>query len=182
MRNLLVLGLVSVGLLAGCGSSTSTSDYKPPADTKLSETDEMKIPESGTVFAMDEEKFYELVYSAYQEVLPEAKVSVLTFPVRGYTTKWLAPPYYLDWQYISAKMVRVSGVDAAGDKQTGYLVEVTSRGTSFLQGNLKKKRLFEVIYSRLNQYAEAKDLTGIKQVDFKLSREKMYVSGSDSLQ
>ena len=179
--NKLLLILSLIFGLASCGSNTSTATYEPPSNIKDNDDSNELIPSRGTIFQIDEETLYELVYSAYQEVLPEAKVSVLTFPARGYTTKWLAPPYYLDWYYITVKILRVEGLDGAKNSQQGYLVDVSGKGSSFLQGKKKQKELFQSIYNRLNEYGSAVKLTAIKRADFLLDRKRMYVKSADTL-
>ncbi|MCK5159453.1 MAG: hypothetical protein KAR08_09870, partial [Candidatus Heimdallarchaeota archaeon] len=89
------------------------------------------------IYQMDEEQAFNLVYSSIQETFPEEEISVLTFPVRGYITKFYAPPLYIDWFSQKVLVHRASGLNSSNIKVYGYWIEVSGSGSSFLQGQLK---------------------------------------------
>ena len=177
MRKAVVAGFVGLGVLAGCVETTSTATAPQPKASSLA----MAIPSSGTLIQIDEMRLYELVSSAFQQVIPEADVSVITFPERGYTAKWLAPPLHVDWYYFTVKIVNADGLNSDGQKVSGYIVDVSGRGSSFLQGSAKRKQLADLIGSALYEYGKPVTATNLKQTDFKLNKEKMYVVGADHL-
>lgn len=177
MHKAVEVGLVGFGFLAGCVESTSTATAPPPKVSSLA----MEIPKSGTLIQIDEMRMYELVSSAFQQVIPEAEVSVITFPERGYTAKWLAPPYNLDWYYFTVKIVNAEGISDEGKRVLGYIVDVSGRGSSFLQGSTKRKQLADLIGSALYEYGKPITATNLKRTEFKLSKEKIYVMGADHL-
>ena len=174
-RKVFVL-LLALGL-AGCVESTSTATAPPPTAPSIA----MAIPSEGRIIQIDEMRMYELVSTSFQQVIPEAEVSVLTFPERGYIAKWLAPPMYLDWYYFTVKIVNAEGLDGAGDKVSGFIVDVSGRGTAFISGRSKRKQLSDLIGSALYEYGTPVMATELKRTDFKLRKEKMYVVGADHL-
>ena len=177
MHKVLVAGIVGISLLAGCGETTSTATAPPPKASSLA----MEIPSSGTLIQINEMRLYELVSSAFQQVIPEAEVSVITFPERGYTAKWLAPPLYVDWYYYTVKIVNAVGLSSDGQQVSGYIVDVSGRGSSFLQGGVKRKQLADLIGSALYEYGKPVAARDLKRANFKLNKEKMYVVGADHL-
>jgi len=176
MKHLAAIALTAL-TLAGCAESTSTATAPPPDAPSIS----MAIPSEGRIIQIDEMQLYELVSSSFQQVIPEAKVSVITFPERGYTAKWLAPPFYLDWYYFTVKMLRAEGRDSSGKKVSGFIVDVSGRGSALLSGRSKRKQLSDLIGSALYEYGTPVMATGLKRANFNLKKEKMYVVGADHL-
>ena len=176
MRKFGLSGLICL-VLMGCQESTSTATAPRPDAPSIA----MAIPSEGIIFQIDEMRLYEMVSSSFQQVLPESSVSVITFPERGYVAKWLAPPYYVDWYYITVKMVRAEGLDTGGNRKSGYIVDVSGRGSSFLQGNLKRDQLSDLIVSTLYDYGKPITVKNLMRVEFELNKEAMYVVGADHL-
>lgn len=177
MRKAVVAGIVGIGLLAGCEESTSTATAPRPETPSIA----MEIPNNGIIIQIDEMRIYELVSSSFQQVVPESNVSVLTFPERGYTAKWYAPPLFVDWYYITVKIAKVEGLDATGNQVSGFVVDVSGRGSSFLQGSTKRRQLSDLIGSALYEYGQPVAATNLMRTDFNLNREAMYVVGADHL-
>jgi len=136
----------------------------------------------GVVYEMDESKVFNLVYSSIQEVFPQEKISVLTEPVRGYITKFLAPPYRLDWFTQKVLVHRSSGTDVAGNKVYGYWIEVSGSGSSFLQGRFKNSEVFETIISHLERSANKYVVYDIRKENYLVDQRNFYVKGADTLE
>ena len=60
-------------------------------------------------------------------------------------------------------------------------VRVSHHPPLFFQGKKKQKELFQLIYSRLNEYSSVVGVTAIKRADFLLDRKRMYVKSADTL-
>jgi hypothetical protein len=131
---------------------------------------------------MDETEMFNLVYSSIQEVFPQEKISVITVPTRGYITKFLAPPLHVDWFTQKVLVHRASGISQAGNKVYGYWIEVSGSGSSFLQGQLKNKEVFNTILSHLEGSATKYVVSNISKSPYVVPQENFYVRGSDTLE
>jgi len=131
---------------------------------------------------MDESRLFNLVYSSIQEVFPQEKISVLTVPTRGYITKFLAPPFHIDWFTQKVLVHRSSGTDSSGKRVYGYWLEVSGSGSSFLQGQLKNSEVFETIISHLESSAKKYNVSDISKEPYLINQENFYVRGSDTLE
>jgi hypothetical protein len=134
------------------------------------------------IYKMNESKLFNLVYSSIQEVFPQEKISVLTLPTRGYITKFLAPPFRLDWFTQKVLIHRSSGTDSSGELVYGYWIEVSGGGSSFLQGQLKNSEVFETIISHLEKSAKKQLVSNISKESYLINQENFYVRGSDTLE
>lgn len=145
----------------------------------------LSISEDGsesTIYAIDETAMFNLVYSSIQEVFPQEKISVITVPVRGYITKFLAPPLHVDWFTQKVLIHRATGTTKMGQKASGYWIEVSGSGSSFLQGQLKNKEVYETILSHLEGVAEKHRVTNIIKAPYIVPQENFYVRGADTLE
>jgi len=133
-----------------------------------------------SIYDMDEEQVFNLVYSSIQEVFPQEKISVITVPTRGYITRFLAPPFYVDWFTQKIMVHRASGVTLDGQKKHGYWIEVSGSGSSFLQGQIKNKEVFEKIIMHLESVAIKHTVSNITKVPYLISQENFYVRGADT--
>lgn len=134
------------------------------------------------IYQMDETQIFNLVYSSIQEVFPQEKISVITVPTRGYITKFLAPPMYVDWFTQKALVHRASGFDSSGSQVYGYWIEVSGSGSSFLQGQLKNKEMFNTIITHLENTAKKHVVSKISKAPYLVSQENFYVRGADTLE
>lgn len=145
----------------------------------------ISIAEDGsasTIYDLDENSVFNIVYSSIQEVFPEEKISVITAPVRGYITKFLAPPFHVDWFTQKVLVHRATGVNSSGQKVSGYWLEVSGSGSSFLQGQAKNKAVYKTILRHLNSTARKHQVTGITKAPYAVSQENFYVRGADTLE
>lgn len=143
------------------------------------------ISEDGSesiIYDADESKVFNIVYSSIQEVFPEEKISVITAPVRGYITKFLAPPLYADWFTHKILVHRGAGIDSNGNKATGYWLEVSGNGSSFLQGQAKNKAVYETILRHLNTSTQKRYVTSITPAEYTVPQENFYIRGADTLE
>lgn len=136
----------------------------------------------GAIYEMDENQIFNLVYSSIQEVFPQEKISVITVPTRGYITKFLAPPLHVDWFTQKVLIHRSSGTDATGKKVYGYWIDVSGSGSSFLQGQLKNREVFETIISHLENSANKHVVHNISKEDYLVDQKNFYVRGADTLE
>lgn len=134
------------------------------------------------IYQMDETKIFHLVYSSIQEGFPQEKISVITFPTRGYITKFLAPPLYLDWFTQKVLVHRASGLNLNGREVYGYWIDVSGSGSSFLQGQLKNKEVFDTIITHLEKTAIKHVVSNISKAPYLVSQEEFYVRGADTLE
>lgn len=162
----LSITLISVFLFGGCSAHRILLD---------------KGNSKSAIYQMDETQIFNLVYSSVQEVFPQEKISVITVPTRGYITKFLAPPFHIDWFTQKVLVHRSSGVNFKGNKVYGYWIEVSSSGSSFLQGQLKNEELFNTIMSHLENTAKKQIVTNITKSQYIVSQENFYVWGADTL-
>ena len=121
------------------------------------------------IYQMDETKMFNLVYSSIQEVFPQEKISVLTVPTRGYITKFLAPPFHIDWFTQKVLVHRASGISPGGNEVYGYWIEVSGSGSSFLQGQLKNEEVFNTIISHLESSAKKYVVSNISVAPYLIS-------------
>ena len=135
-----------------------------------------------SIYQMDETQLFNLVYSSIQEVFPQEKISVITFPTRGYITKFLAPPFYLDWFTQKVLVPRASGLNSNGREIYGYWIDVSGSGSSFLQGQLKNKKVFDTIITHLENTAIKHAVSNISNAPYLVSQEEFYVRGADTLE
>ena len=135
-----------------------------------------------TIYQMDETQIFNLVYSSIQEVFPQEKISVITFPTRGYITKFLAPPFHLDWFTQKILVHRASGLNSKRREVYGYWIDVSGSGSSFLQGQLKNKKLFDTIIAHLENTAIKHVVSNISKAPYLVSQEEFYVRGADTLE
>lgn len=135
-----------------------------------------------TIYQMDETQIFNLVYSSIQEVFPQEKISVTTFPTRGYITKFLAPPFHFDWFTQKVLVHRASGLNSKRSEVYGYWIDVSGSGSSFLQGQLKNKKVFDTIITHLENTAIKHVVSNISKAPYLVSQEKFYVRGADTLE
>jgi hypothetical protein len=134
------------------------------------------------IYQMNETEMFNLVYSSIQETFPQEKISVITEPTRGYITKFLAPPFHVDWFTQKVLIHRSSGIDKSGKKVYGYWIDVSGSGSSFLQGQLKNKELFSTILSHLESSAQKYVVSNISKAPYLVPQENFYVRGADTLE
>ena len=134
------------------------------------------------IYQMDETQVFNLVYSSIQEVFPQEKISVITFPARGYITKFLAPPLYVDWFTQKVLVHRASGFNSNGNEAYGYWIDVSGSGSSFLQGQLKNKEVFDTIINHLENTAIKHVVSNISKTTYLVPQEEFYVRGADTLE
>lgn len=134
------------------------------------------------IYHMDEKEVFNLVSSSIQEVFPQEKISVITFPVRGYITKFLAPPLHVDWFTQKVLVHRASGYNSSGSEVYGYWIEVSGSGSSFLQGQLKNKKVFNTIIKHLESTAIKHVVSNISKAAYLVPQEEFYISGADTLE
>lgn len=145
----------------------------------------ISISEDGSasiIYDVDESKVFNIVYSSIQEVFPEEEISVITAPVRGYITKFRAPPLYVDWFTQKVLVHRAAGVDSGGKRVTGYWLEVSGSGSSFLQGQAKNKEVYETVLAHLESATQKHYVTGISGAEYVVPQENFYVRGADTLE
>lgn len=134
------------------------------------------------LFVLPEQRAFELAYSAVQEVFPTYEISVVTAPARGYVTRFLAPPLYLDWFVQRVYLHRAEGITTSGELVSGYWIQVEGGGSSFLQGQLRNKEVFERIESRFEEEGRPVAITSRRPTDYQLPQERFYVRGADTLE
>ena len=134
------------------------------------------------IYELDEKQVFNLVHSSIQEVFPQEKISVITTPTRGYITKFLAPPFNIDWFTQKVLVHRASGNTNDGSKVYGYWIEVSGSGSSFLQGQLKNDEVFDKIISYLESSAKKHIVSNISEAPYLVSQEHFYVRGADTLE
>ena len=134
------------------------------------------------IYHMEETQIFNLVYSSIQEVFPQEKISVITVPTRGYITKFLAPPFHIDWFTQKVLVHRSSGTTSSGEKVYGYWIEVSGSGSSFLQGQLKNEEVFNTIVSHLEETAKKYIVANVSKAPYLIPKENFYVRGSDTLE
>lgn len=167
MKIILLLIALPSFLLIGC------SAHRSSINEGVSES---------AIYELDEKQVFNLVYSSIQEVFPQEKISVITTPARGYITKFLAPPFNIDWFTQKVLVHRASGENKDGNKVYGYWIEVTGSGSSFLQGQLKNEEVFDKIISYLENSSKKHIVSNISVSPYLVSQEQFYVRGADTLE
>ena len=134
------------------------------------------------IYELDENDAFNIAYSAIQEVFPQEKISVITHPTRGYITKFLAPPYHIDWFTQKILIHRATGTDDQNRKVSGYWVEVSGSGSSFLQGQIKNAEVFEKIINYFETSGTKHVVSNISSAPYLVAKEEFYVKGADYLE
>jgi hypothetical protein len=134
------------------------------------------------IYELDERTAFNLAYSAIQEVFPQESISVITLPTRGYITKFLAPPLHVDWFTQEILIHRASGTTNQGQKVSGYWVEVSGSGSSFLQGQIKNSEIFEKIINYFESNGVKHVVTDIRSEKYLVQQEEFNVKGADYLE
>jgi hypothetical protein len=159
--------LVISSVLAGCAAHRSSAG---------------KDTNSSVIYAADEKHVFDLVYSSVQEVFPTEQISTITTPTRGYITKFLAPPFHVDWFVQKVLVHRSSGLNEKNKSVSGYWIEVSGSGSSFLQGQMKNEEVFNTIVSHLEQTTKKHVITNQVRSAYLVPQENFYVRGSDTLE
>jgi hypothetical protein len=159
--------LVVSSVLAGCAAHRSSAG---------------KDNDSFAIYVADEKHVFDLVYSSIQEVFPTEQISTITTPTRGYITKFLAPPFHVDWFVQKVLVHRSSGLNEKSENVSGYWIEVSGSGSSFLQGQLKNQEVFNTIVAHLEQTTKKHVITNQERSAYLVPQENFYVRGSDTLE
>jgi len=162
---LLVCSVFAVFLITGCTAH------------KLS------IQEDGSgsvIYQIDERKLFDLVYTSMKEVFPQEEISIMSAPTRGYKTVFLAPPFFIDKFTQRVFVHRSSGVNTEGIKIYGYWIEVTGQGTSFLQGQLRNKEVYNSIISQLDKKAIKQKITNVSKAAYLVPNAKFNIRWDDT--
>jgi hypothetical protein len=139
-------------------------------------------PSKALLFEADEKRVFDIVYSSIQEVFPTEKISVITTPTRGYIAKFLAPPLFLDWFTQKILVHSAVGFNNKGQEVSGYWIEVSGSGSSFLQGQLKNKEVFDTIIAHLGENTKKHLVSSRTKKAYSVPQENFYVRGSDTLE
>jgi hypothetical protein len=135
-----------------------------------------------TIYDADEKHVFDTVYSSIQEEFPTEKISTITTPTRGYITKFLAPPLNVDWFTQKILVHKATGKNSDGELKSGYWIEVSGSGSSFLQGQMKNEAVFNTIIRHLDATATKHLIANRKVQAYSVPQENFYVRGSDTLE
>ena len=109
----------------------------------------------------DEDKALELVYETMVTLKPDAVISEVAGPVKGYTAYW---SWALDSYRTTARILYGKGIAEDGTEVTGIYPDVSGSGTLLVSGPAFSKKVYNELMARFSSISTASKVTKLRGV------------------
>lgn len=131
------------------------------------------------LFAGDnEEAFFRAAYEAISESKPDLPIVDLDGPVRGYQTTWV---FALDRYTTTIRVFRASGIDANGNKVSGYYPEVSGGGTLIIRGPALDEQVYKTALEKFSRLGNRTKVSSLDRQDYEFDRDRWRLTNKPSL-